>query len=169
MRLEISIVKTLHLHPERMYEGVRAAMHEGIALLEKSVKERAPVGVGGAAGLKGSIFGEVKDLATGFEGLVGTPIGYAQPVEFGRRAGAAMPPVSALIPWVEAKLTLKKGQTAEGVAWAVARYMAQRGSRSWRQSPPGERMFLRGFEAAAPGIVRIFEQRAITVLARTME
>lgn len=169
MNLLITITKTLHLHPERMREGVIAAVHEGTALLEKNVKQRAPVGVGGAAGLKGSIFGEVTPAATRVEGIVGTPIGYAMPVEFGRRAGAAMPPVSALIPWVEAKITLKQGEKAEGVAWAIARYMAQRGSRSWRSSPPGERMFLRGFEASVPGIIRIFEQRTIDVLARTME
>ena len=169
MNLSITITKPLLLHPERMREATVGAMHEGTALLEKEISQRAPVGVGGEAGLKGSIYGEVKEFGTFVLAQVATPLSYAEVVEYGRSANRAMPPVSALIPWVEKKLTLKKGQTAEGVAWAVARYMAQRGSRAWRSSPPGERMFLRGFEKAAPMIESLFLRRCAAALVLTME
>lgn len=161
MNLRVEFTKRLTLHPERMQAAMRGAVAEGTALLGTDVRQRTPVGTGGMSGLKGSIAGEVRDYTTKIEGLVGTPLRYAMPVEYGRAAGRRMPPVSALIPWVERTLTLQRGETAKGVAFAIARYMAQRGSRSWRQSPPGERMFLRGFDAAAPRIARVFE-RAFT-------
>ena len=169
MNLHIAITKPLRLHPERMHEAALGAMHEGTTLLETFVRQRTPVGVGGTSGLSGSIAGEVKDYGAKVEGIVGTPLAYALPVETGRSANRRMPPVSALIPWVERKLTIARGQTAKGVAFAIARYMAQRGSRSWRQSPPGERMFLRGFEAAEPIIEKIFTQRCGEAVARTMD
>ncbi len=169
MNIRIEFTDPLTLHPERMRDAMMGAMHESVALLEKEVRQRAPVGVGGAAGLKGSIFGEVREMTTKIHGLVGTPLAYAQAVEYGRGIGKRMPPVSALIPWVEQKLTINKGQTAKGVAFAIARYMAQRGSRSLRQSPPGERMFERGLAAAEPKILRIFERAFGTALRTVME
>lgn len=167
MMIRVEITKPLRLHPERMREAMLGAMHESVALLEKDVRQRAPGGTGGQAGLKGSIAGEVRDFSSRMEGLVGTPLRYAETVEYGRRAGAKMPPVSALIPWVEHTLTLRQGETAKGVAFAIARYMAQRGSRSWRQSPPGERMFERGMEAAEPRIRGAF-QRAFGEAVKTV-
>lgn len=58
-------------------------------------------------------------------------------IEDGRRAGARMPPVNALIPWVKRKGLGRKGrlkklgdQALRGVAWAVARSIAKRGLRA---------------------------------------
>lgn len=167
MNIRIAITKPLRLHPERMYRAMAGAVHEGTALLEPAVRDRAPVGLGGQSGLKGSIAGEVKELAQRIEGIVGTPLKYAMAVEYGRSAGKTMPPVSALIPWVERFLTIAPGQAAEGVAFAVARYIGQRGTRSWRQSPPGERMFLRGFQAAEPRIQAVL-QRAFNGAVKTV-
>ena len=169
MNIRIAFTKKIALHPERMQAAMGSAMFESVALLEKNVKQRAPVGVGGAAGLKGSIFGEVKYLTGRIDGLVGTPLAYAQAVEYGRGIGKRMPPVSALIPWVEKFLTIRQGQTAKGVAFAVARYMAARGSRALRRSPPGERMFERGLAASEPGIERIFRRRFGDAVRTVME
>jgi hypothetical protein len=169
MNIRIEFVQTITFHPERMQNAMGSAVFEAVALLKKNVKQRAPVGVGGTAGLKGSIFGEVKYLTERVEGIVGTPLAYAQAVEYGRGIGKKMPPVSALIPWVERFLTIKEGQTAEGVAWAVARYMAVRGSRALRQSPPGERMFERGLAASEPGIARIMKRHFGDAVRTVME
>jgi hypothetical protein len=169
MNIHIEFTKRIVFHTERMQMAMGSAVVESVALLEKNVKQRAPVGVGGAAGLKGSIFGEVKYLTQRIEGIVGTPLAYAPAVEYGRGIGKRMPPVSALIPWVEKFLTIKEGQTAEGVAWAVARYMAARGSRALRQSPPGERMFERGLAASEPGIQRIMKRHFGDAVRTVME
>lgn len=47
-------------------------------------------------------------------------------VEYGRRAGARQPPVSALIPWVMKKFGVPYKQ-ARGIAFAVAKKIARRG------------------------------------------
>lgn len=168
MELEIRVVSMPTVHLDVLRDGVRGALYESMALADKEVKERAPIGVGGQAGLKGSIFSEVKEFPSYLQGITSTPLAYGAPVEFGRQAGAKMPPVSALIPWVEQFLTIKPGQTAEGVAFAVARYMAARGSRSWRQSPPGVRMFERAFEAAQPKIEAIFARTVGEIAVRVL-
>lgn len=164
MELEIRVVSLPTVHLDVLRDGMRGALYESMALAEKEVKERVPIGVGGQAGLKGSIFSEVKEFPSYLQGLTSTPLAYGAPVEFGRSAGAKMPPVSALIPWVEQFIALKEHETAKGVAFAIARYMAARGSRAWRQSPPGVRMFEQAFEAAQPKIEAIF-QRAVGEIA----
>lgn len=168
MKLEVRVVERPSVNLEVLREGLRSAMYESMALAEKETKQRAPVGVGGQGGFQGSIFSEVREYPDYFQGLTSSPLPYADPLEYGRRAGAAMPPVSALIPWVEQRLTLREGETAKGVAFAIARYMAARGSRSWRQSPPGERTFERAFEAAQPQIVAIFQRMVGTVAQRVL-
>lgn len=169
MNLRITIVKPLLLFPERLRHAVVAVMHESMALLETAIRQRTPVGVGGQSGLRGSIAGEVREYATTVQGIVSTPLRYGMPVEYGRRAGQAMPPVAALIPWVERTITLKKGESAKGVAFAIARYMARHGTRAARKTPPGERMFERGVEAARPQIERAFARKVGEAVARTME
>lgn len=169
MNIRVEITKPLRLHPERMKAAMVGAVHEVTDLLETAVRNRAPVGLGGQSGLKGSIAGEVRELAQRVEGIVGTPLRYAMAVEYGRSANKRPPPLSALIPWVERFITLQRGETAKGVAFAIARYIGKRGTRSWRQSPPGERMFLRGFDAAAPRISQVFEQAFTGAVKTVME
>jgi hypothetical protein len=169
MNIKIEITKPLTLHPERMRVAMADAVLNGTILLETAVRDRAPVGLGGQSGLQGSIAGDVKELAQRIEGLVGTPLKYALPVEYGRRANQTPPPVSALIPWVERFITLDRGETAKGVAFAIARYIGLRGTRSLRQSPPGERMFLRGFYAAEPLIQRVLDRAFHGAVKTVME
>ena len=58
--------------------------------------------------------------------LVDAGARYAAVIEKGRRAGARMPPVRALIPWVRRNLGVT-GARARGVAFAVARKIVRRG------------------------------------------
>jgi len=168
MELQIQVVSIPTVNLDVLRDGMRSAAYESMALAEKETKDRAPIGVGGQAGLKGSIFSEVREYPDYFQGITSTPLPYGDPVEYGRRAGARMPPVSALIPWVEQFLTIKPGQTAQGVAFALARYIAARGTRSWRQSPPGVRMFERAFQAAQPKIELIFERTVGEIATRVL-
>lgn len=156
MQVRIEITKQPTVHPEELPRLVRAAFGESLPVVEMKVRANTPEGVMGSSGLKGSIFSELREQPAFMTALTSSNLPHAAPVEFGRRAGSAMPPVSALIPWVEKFISLKQGETAKGVAFAIARYMAQRGSRAWRSSPPGVRMFERGAEASVPLVERIF-------------
>lgn len=159
MKITIEITKRPTVHPAELPRLVQAAFGEAMPLIEKNVRAVTPRGVMGEAGLAGSIFSELREQPTCMTSLTSSNLPHAAPVEFGRRAGAAMPPVAALMPWVERFITLKNGESVKGVAFAIARHMAQRGSRAWRQSPPGERMFARGAEASWPTVQLIFADR----------
>ena len=57
---------------------------------------------------------------------------YAGTYDEGRRAGG-MPPPSAILEWIQAKgLTFDKPNSAEHYAWAIARTIAKRGTRRYR-------------------------------------
>jgi len=106
--------------------------------LEGEVVQRTPRGVGGAAGLAGSIFGEVEAYGRQVTGIVGTPLEYGQVVELGRRPGQRRPPTAALIPWVRSILGVDP-RRLEQVAWAVGTKIARKGTkgafmfkRAWR-------------------------------------
>lgn len=168
MNLEIVVVKTPLVHPEALRDGARSALYESVGLAEKEVQQGTPEGVGGMSGMRGSLFSEVREFPAYLQGITSSPLPYAEPLEFGRQAGARMPPVSALIPWVEKFIPIKTGETALGIAFAIARYMAARGSRSWRQSPPGVRMFERGLERAQPRIEAAFERMVGEISTRVV-
>lgn len=125
---------------------LRAAWSAGL-LLEREVKELTPVGVGAGGGLKGSIFTEKPEVGPqGVAIAVGTAMAYAEPVELGTKPH--MPPVDALIPWVEAKLGIGAEQ-AEAVAYAIARKIKREGTE-------GAFMFASAFKRHAGQIERIF-------------
>jgi hypothetical protein len=100
----------------------------------------------------------VRDFGARLESVTASSLPYADPVEFGRAPGR-MPPVKALIPWVERFLTLKTGQSSESVAFALARYIASRGTSYYRNVPRGAQMFAQGGTAALPTVEKIFKDR----------
>lgn len=96
------------------------------ARLEAEVARRTPTGVGGQAGLRGSIHGEVVSLSgTSVAGVVGTPLEYGEVVELGRRPGK-FPPLAPIELWVRRKLGVPDAE-ARGVAFLVARKIARVG------------------------------------------
>jgi hypothetical protein len=154
MKLSITIT-TPTVRPELLRQAVRGALEESGAFVEAQVRQRTPQGVGGSAsGLRASIFSEVRDSP--LQAVIGSNLPYALPVEFGSRPH--FPPVQALIPWVQKFISLKNGETAEGVAFLIARAIARRGT------PPRE-MFKSGFEGSQAAIVRIFETQVGRVSA----
>lgn len=109
------------------------------ARYESEVVQRTPAGVGGASGLRGSIGAtEPRVSARGADVTVGSPLEYAEPVEYGRRAGK-QPPVDPLILWAKRKLGLPE-EEATRAGWAIAIHLKH-------NSTKGKFMFRDGWAA----------------------
>ena len=148
--------------PELVRPEVERAMWEAQLLVEREVRERTPIGVGGGGGLAGSISARApRATADGVFGEVGTSMRHAIPVELGRRPGQRQPPLEPLIDWVELKLGLGP-EESRGAAFAVARKIAARGTE-------GAHMFRRGLDAGAGEVERIFERARDAVAGRLAE
>ena len=123
-----------------VFRLAREAMAGITGMLSREVMTRTPVGASG--NLRGSIYTEIKgENPSVLRGVVASRVPYAGYVEFGRRAGGAMPPWregSPLYRWVVRNLESRDGDF-ESVAFVVARGIAWRGTR-------GYRMFARAFE-----------------------
>lgn len=122
--------------------------------LEAEVKDRTPQGAHGL--LAQSINSEVRALADGVLGVVGTPLPYAIPVELGTKPH--MPPVLALEDWVRAKLGAR-GAEVHRVAYAVARKIAKHGTK-------GHFMFRDAFADNEAELRRQFAATAARIVAR---
>lgn len=152
---KFKITKSVTLDQEAIPQAIRSSLSEVGALVEKEVRQRTPQGVGGTqSGLRASIFAEQRESPGLFSEVIGSNLAYAEPVEFGTRPH--FPPPAALIPWVEKFLSLREGQTAEGVAYLVARAISRRGTK-------GAHMFEAGLKTAKPRLTGIFERMGLRV------
>lgn len=142
--------------PDILMDELTGATWNSELLLERETKELTPVGVGAGGGLKGSIAArEPQRLADAVIGVVGSPLSYVLPVEFGSRPH--FPPVQPLIDWVRVKLGVT--EDAERIGYAVARKIAVRGTE-------GAFMFTRALEANRAQIARIYHAAIGRALAR---
>lgn len=112
--------------PKIVSEELLAAVTEADLLIFRELSERVPVGAGGAAGLKGSLFHQEEVNGAIASGLVSTPLSYAVPVELGTKPH--FPPIEPLIDWVKARLGISTEKEARGVAFLIARKIAVRGT-----------------------------------------
>ena len=143
--------------PEVVIEEMTAATLESELLLEREVKEETPIGVGGGAGLKGSISArEPQVLADTVIGEIGTPLLYAIPVEFGSKPHR--PPVQPLADWAQAKLGVAP-EKAESVGYAIANKIAKVGTK-------GAFMFTKAFEANRAQIELIYAAARARIVDR---
>ena len=134
--------------PEVAVPELHAAVVEGSLLLEREVKERTPVGIGGGGGLRGNIAAQPPAvLGNEVIGVVGTAMAYAVPVELGTRPH--FPPIQPLRDWVRLKLGISDEEEIEDVAWRVARKIAIRGTE-------GAHMFEHAFNANQDRVQAIF-------------
>lgn len=69
-----------------------------------------------------------EDIYAGFFDTQNTKTGYAEYVEYGRRAGK-MPPVAHFRAWVYKKFHLRDWKEAESIAWAIAKKIAREGTK----------------------------------------
>jgi hypothetical protein len=106
-------------YPAVTLNVIRRVMTDIVTRLESEVVRRTPAGVGGSAGLRGSIFGEVAATAgQPVTGLVGTAMPYGEVRELGRRPGK-MPPVDPIAMWARSILGLGEKE-AKRAAYAIA-------------------------------------------------
>lgn len=143
--------------PEIAQEELVRFMTAGVAHLQGEVQQRTPTHRGT---LRGSIIGQVRPLpGLGMEGVVGTSLAYAVPVELG--SAPHMPPVEPLVDWAKSKLGLT-GKAAESAAWGIARKIARRGTKAVR-------MFGDSLEANRAQLARGFETAVRRMLRRIAE
>ena len=149
--------------PDVTREETEPTMHLVVARLEALVVRATPTGVGGEAGLRGSIAGEVARMGKTVMGTVGTPLEYGQVVELGRRPGKAMPPVDPIALWARRKLGVSE-EESKGVGFAIARKIAIKGfegahmfEKSWKEIEPWAQKQLMGIAAR---VIKRIEQSA---------
>ncbi|WP_394789109.1 hypothetical protein [Rhodoferax sp.] len=109
--------------PKETLRLLLAAMTQATKLVEREVTERMPRG---ATGLTvGSISSDAFSTSAGVLGVVGSSQPSAVFVELGTKPH--MPPVAALVPWVQAVLGVN-AKDAPGVAFLIARKIAIKGT-----------------------------------------
>uniref|UniRef100_A0A6M3K6A5 Tail protein n=1 Tax=viral metagenome TaxID=1070528 RepID=A0A6M3K6A5_9ZZZZ len=139
----------INYHLEELHDLVRqypmVVIEEGekvmdiiVRRLESEVVMRTPRGVGGVAGLAGSIHGAVVSQGFPIHGVVGTPLEYAIVVEEGRRPNRAMPPVGPIALWAQRKLGVNV-EDARSVGFVIARSIGKKGFK-------GAHMFRKAWE-----------------------
>lgn len=143
--------------PEIVREELLAAVTEADLLLLRGVQERTPT----ATGLLRSSEHNVETVVEpfGVEGLVGSPLNYAQPVDLGTRPH--FPPVAALMDWVKLKLGITDEKEARSVAFLVARKISKEGTK-------GAEMFGQAFAAMEPQVRQIFDMAQQRIGARLL-
>lgn len=129
---------------------MRAAMQKGLITIGSEVLPLVPVGV--SSRLKNSMGSEIQELGPGnLVGRYGSSLKdeeYPAVMEFGRRPGAKMPPVDALVRWVHLKI--RPGEEYErGVAFAIACKIGREGIK-------GKRFMRKGFEKAKERVIKFF-------------
>jgi len=130
--------------PEILREESTLGITEMLLLLEREIKDDTPVGVGGAAGLRGSISHDMRGTTQNtLQGRVFSPLAHAQAVEHGTRPH--LPPWVALMDWVEAKLGITDPDEVIGVSIAIALKIKARGTK-------GKHMFENNFKERQPQI-----------------
>ena len=136
------------------------AMHASLSVLEQAVTVRTPVGVSGAAGLRGAWSQQVSGTPALQVGELHNPLDYAWAVEAGRKKGSMPPPNSeSLLLWVTRKLGVT-GKEAKSLAFVIARAIGRKGTK-------GFFMLRDGWAQAEPIIIRLHEaipEKAISKL-----
>lgn len=112
----------------RLPAALEIAAAEGAILVQGELMQSLPKGaggVGGGAGLAASVSYGVERTASGAIAEIGSPLEYAEHVEFGTKPH--FPPIQPLQDWVEVKLGVR-GNEARSVAYAIAVSIGRRGT-----------------------------------------
>lgn len=153
-------LRSLRQAPDITREEMTAGMQEILLLLEREIKDNTPVGVGGAAGLRGSITHQIMGTAlsggVGVAGKVFTPMAHGLPVELGTKPH--FPPIAPIADWVHAKLGVPQAE-AGSVAFLIARKISRKGTK-------GAHMFEKTFTEQASQISRMLLAALDRVTAR---
>ena len=140
------IKKMAKKYPDIVEQETISVLRGIIGRLETEIAVRTPKGVGGAAGLAGSIYGDVQSVGVGVvQGLVGSPLEYGEVIELGRRPGSAMPPVEPLALWAIRKLGVDEDESMN-IGFAIAKSIARYGFKTY---PEGAQMFSKAWEESS--------------------
>lgn len=129
-----------------------AALTECSLLAQGELQQRLPKGAagrGGGAGLAGSVSWDVQQSGAGAVAEIGSPLDYAEYVEYGTRPHR--PPVAALQLWVGVVLGLQ-GVAGRSAAYAIGQKIARTGTRAqpvWQPTFDALQSEFRGKVAAA--------------------
>lgn len=162
MRIDYNVIlddieRVAKRYPDIIRQETLSVLDDITAMLESDVVVRTPAGVGGAAGLRGSIEGTVTEMRGVATGIVGTAIPYGEVIEYGRKPGK-FPPTGPLELWVRRKLGVN-GDKAPGVAFLVARKIAKKGFK-------GAHMFSEAWEADKAQVFRMLRTIPERVMRR---
>ena len=133
--------------PELFQQEITKAAWASSLRVEREVGERTPKGTNGFLAMSIAALQPVV-IPGGVMGIVGTSLGYAEPVELGTKPH--MPPVQPLVEWAEVVLGLDEAK-AQKAAWAIALKIARKGT-------TGAFMFRDGFAASEDYIKRKFSE-----------
>lgn len=143
-----SIQRGFKAAPQRTVRLLLAAMTQATLLVEREVKEHMPRGATGLTAA--SVSSDAFSTPVGVLGVVGSSQPSAVFVELGTKPH--MPPVAALIPWVQAVLGVD-AKRAPSVAFLIARKIASKGTKA--QKP-----FEKALVATQPQVMGMFETAA---------
>lgn len=147
-------VKLLRGYDAIADDELTRAMNQSVMTLVAAIKPLTPIYRGA---LRNSIDSEVKRIGVGsIMGRVGSTLKseeYPAVMEFGRKAGAKMPPVEPIERWAHLKLGV------DGLGFIIARSIAAKGIK-------GKRYMKRGFDASKSKIAAYFDQAKIRIVER---
>lgn len=157
IRLAIGgVLELAEKFPTIVREETMKRMRIVTARLERDVVTRTPAGVGGAAGLRGSISSQIDASDGSVRGTVGTAMPYAEVVEMGRVAGS-FPPVDPIALWAQRKLGVPSDK-ARDVGFLIARKIFRKGTigakmfeQAWKQD---ERWAMQQMQEVLSAVVR---------------
>lgn len=117
--------------PDIVMEETFIVMDDIAKLLEGKVVEKTPKGVGGNAGLMGSIHGGAVKYGEGVQAIIGTSLEYGKVIEYGRRpgTGVSMEGQESIALWAKKKWGLSD-KKAKSAAYAIARKITLHGMKA---------------------------------------
>ena len=111
---------------EAAMQGMEAGAANIIADAQTNLRANGSV-VTGLLRQSGKVSRKGNDIEAGFFDTQNRQTGYAEFVEYGRRAGR-MPPVDLIMAWVYKKFHLKDWKAAKAIAWPLAIKIAREGT-----------------------------------------
>lgn len=111
---------------EAAMQGMEAGALDIIADAQVNLRANGSV-VTGLLRQSGNVSRKGYDIEAGFFDTQNKQTGYAEFVEYGRRAGR-MPPVDVIMAWVYKKFHLRDWKQAKAIAWPMAIRIAKQGT-----------------------------------------
>lgn len=155
-RIKGSFLKEPERTVQIFNEEFGRAMTGALLFLKREIQKRTPVRTGT---LRGSIAEEIRGTGLNMQGVVGTPVIYALPIEHGTKR--YWPPFTPLGIWAKREgIGAKIGRpdaSLQELGFIVSRQIARQGIRA-------RHMFTEGFEASKSTILKMFKEAQLRIL-----